>query len=284
MRSRTRAFTLVELLVVIAIIAILAAMLLPALAGAKDKARTTIALNNLRQLGLALHVYAGDHDDALPNNMGPVGIRQTVLAKEYANWANDVMSWELDPDNTNTVLLTIGGLGPYCGGQPKVFKCPSDTVLSTIQRQAGWTERVRSFSMNAMLGDAGEFMDGGVNKNNPDYKQFLRLSDIPDPSRIFAFVEEHPDSISDGYFLNQFYTHEWRRLPASHHNGGAVFAFADGHAEWHQWAFASTKPAPQPDAANTPFTVPYKERGDLYWVLWRTSVEDERTETAAASY
>lgn len=281
-RAGTRAFTLMELLVVIAIIAILAAILLPALNSAKERGRALIALNNLRQLGIALHVYAGDHDDSLPYNMGAGGIRQTIAAGEYLNWANDVMNWELDSDNTNTTLLTIGGLGPYCGGVAKVFKCPSDTVLSAAQRQAGWKERVRSFSMNAMLGNAGEFMEGGVNRNNPEYKQFLRLGDVPEPSKIFAFVEEHPDSISDGYFLNQFHTHEWLRLPASHHNGAAVFNFVDGHAETHRWQIGSTKPAPQPDAARTPISVPPDQGADLYWVLWRMSVEEPYLEAASS--
>jgi prepilin-type N-terminal cleavage/methylation domain-containing protein/prepilin-type processing-associated H-X9-DG protein len=282
---RAAGFTLIELLIVIAIIAILAALLLPALVGAKEKGRATIALNNLRQLALAMHVYAGDHDDLLPYNMDAPGTHKTVAEGKYLNWVNNVMSWELDSENTNQVLQTIGGLGPYCSGEGKVFKCPSDTVLSPIQRQAGWTERVRSFSMNAMLGDAGDILQGGVNTNNPGYKQFLRLADVPDPSRIFAFVEEHPDSIDDGYFLNRFETHDWFDLPASHHNGGAVLSFADGHVESHLWRFASTKRPAEPDAAGTPFTIPVKERADFYWVLWRSSVEDEPDgPITAASY
>src|SRR6266576_3896697 len=92
--TRPRAFTLVELLVVIAITAILAALLLPVLAHAKGRGTSTFCLNNLRQLGLALHLYAGDHDDALPYNMGTDGIHETVARQEYLNWANNVMSWE----------------------------------------------------------------------------------------------------------------------------------------------------------------------------------------------
>ena len=259
---------------VIAVIAILASLLLPALAGARERGRATFCLNNLRQLGLSLHVYAGDHDDYLPSNMGADGTHKTVASGEFKNWANDVMSWELDAENTNTTLLAVGGLGPYVGGVAKVFKCPSDNVLSTVQRQAGWAGRVRSYSMNAMLGDAGEFMKGGSNTNNPGYKQFLRLGDVPQPSRIFAFVEEHPDSINDGYFLNKFYSAGWIDLPASYHNGGANLAYADGHAEAYLWKFGSTKPLPLPDAANLPFTIPPGQRGDFYWMLARTSVED----------
>ena len=274
-RAFSSAFTLIELLVVIAIIAILAALLLPALNNAKEKGKSIPCFNNQRQLGLALHVYAGDHDDELPPNMGDVGIPETVAQGEYRNWVNDVMSWNLDSDNTNTALLVTGGLGPYVDGVGKVYKCPEDTALSKVQRDAGWTARVRSVSMNAMLGDAGEFMSTGVNTNNPNYKQFLRLGDVPDPSRIFSFIEEQPDSINDGYFLNRFYSYQWIDLPASYHNGGANVVFVDGHAEWHQWKFASTKPPPLPDAANLPLPIPYAQREDFYWVLSQTSVARE---------
>lgn len=291
MRFRARGFTLIELLVVIAIIAILAALLLPALVRAREEGRGTVSFSNLRQLTFAMHIYAGDHDDLLPYNMGVDGTHNTVAAGEYLNWVNNVMSWNLDAENTNTTLLTIGGLGPYVSGTARVFKCPSDKALSEVQRKAGWTERVRSYSLNAMLGNAGEFMENGGNKNNPGYRQFLRLGDVPEPSRIFSFVEEHPDSIDDGYFLNRYptapnYTNEWNDLPASYHNQKAVFAFADGHVESHRWQNGSTMPASQPDAAGLPFKIPYGQRADFKWVLSRMSVFEEapKPPTAAAPY
>ena len=273
--SGNEAFTLVEVLVVIAIIAILASLALPPLARAKSRGQSTYCLNNLRQFGLALQLYAGDHDDALPYNMGADGIRKTVAAKEYLNWVNNVMSWELDSDNTNTTLLTAGGLGPYFSGVTSPYRCPADNVLSDVQRQAGWTARVRSISMNAMIGNAGEFLAGGVNTNNPGYRQFFRMSEVPDPSRIFAFIEEHPDSINDGYFVNRFYYYEWIDLPASYHNGGANLAFADGHSEFRAWRHASTMPPARPDAAGLPFDLPSSDHDDFYWVLSRTSVLNE---------
>jgi len=183
------------------------------------------------------------------------------------------MSWNLDTDNTNTALLTVGGLGPYVAGEARVFKCPSDNAISQKQQDAGWGPRVRSVSMNAMLGNAGEFLTGSINTNNPGYRQFFHLSDIPNPSRIFAFVEEHPDSINDGYFLNRYDSHEWIDLPASYHNGGADFIFADGHAEFRQWREADTTPPPRPDAAHLPIEVEDYESSDWYWVLSRMSVK-----------
>ena len=275
-----------ELLITIAIIAILAALLLPTLSRAREEGRGIVSLSNLRQLTFAMHVYAGDHDDHLPYNMGVEGTHNTVASGEYLNWVNNVMNWELDEENTNTTLLTIGGLGPYVAEVGKVFKCPSDNVLSERQRKAGWTMRVRSYSMNAMLGNAGEFMEGGSNKNNPGYKQFLRLGDVKEPSRIFAFVEEHPDSIDDGYFLNKFHSYSWNDLPASYHNGKASFSFADGHSESRRWRNGSTAPPPQPDAAGLPISILPGQRSDFYWVLSRTSVLAPREETpaTAASY
>jgi prepilin-type N-terminal cleavage/methylation domain-containing protein/prepilin-type processing-associated H-X9-DG protein len=270
--GRRNGFTLVELLVVVAIVGILASLVLPPLARAKTRGQSTYCANNLRQLGLALHLYASDHEDALPYNMGPGGIKQTVAAGKYHNWVNNVMSWDLDPDNTNTTLLTTGGLGPYLSGVSSVYRCPADHALDPIQQAAGWTARVRSISMNAMLGNAAEFMESGVNTNNPSYKQFLRLADVPEPSRIFAFVEEHPDTISDGYFLNRFYSYIWNRLPASYHNGGANFSFADGHAEFRPWRVASTVRPATPEGSGAPFSVEKPEAADLYWVLSRSSV------------
>jgi prepilin-type processing-associated H-X9-DG protein len=128
--------------------------------------------------------------------------------------------------------------------------------------------------MNAMTGNAGEYTRGGKNVNNPGYTQFFKLSQILQPTAIFLFLDEHPDSINDGYFLNRDDSGRWMDLPASYHNGAANFAFADGHAEKHLWRFPSTKPAPQPDAASLPFVIPPKELGDFDWLMNHTSTDE----------
>jgi prepilin-type processing-associated H-X9-DG protein len=196
-----------------------------------------------------------------------------VADQQYLNWINNVMSWELDPENTNTALIAMGGLGPYSSGTAAIHKCPTDFVLSSTQSQAGWRARVRSISMNAMVGNAGEFTIGGTNVNNPYYRQFFKLTQIPRPTDIFVFIEEHPDSINDGYFLNKPATWEWFDLPASYHRGAAHLAFADGHVEKHKWVCGSTKPPARPDAAKLPFAVPEDEHDDFAWLMARTSIK-----------
>jgi prepilin-type N-terminal cleavage/methylation domain-containing protein/prepilin-type processing-associated H-X9-DG protein len=268
----TRAgFTLVELLLVVAIIGVLASLLLSALASAKSKGQGVACLSNQRQLILGWMLYADDHDDTLPYNLGDDEMLLTVEDGTYLNWVNNLLNWETDASNTNVLLVSRGGLGPYCSGNVRIFKCPVDSVLSDLQRQAGWSGRTRSVSMNAMVGDAGEFSYDGFNTNNPYYRQFFRSSQIQTPSSIFVFIEEHPDSIGDGYFLNKPDSGEWRDLPASYHDGGANLSFADGHVERHKWLSPSTRLPARPDTFFPPMTIPPKERADFDWLMTRTS-------------
>src|SRR5262249_27325825 len=156
-----KGFTLIELLVVVAIIAILSAILLPALARTKARAQGILCLNNTKHFATALITYADDHEERFPYNLGVGGTTNSspssiTTPDMSVNWANNVLSWGLGQDNTNAATMVADGLGPYLSQAAPAYRCPSDNVLSTEQLNAGWTARVRSYSMNAMIGDAGE--------------------------------------------------------------------------------------------------------------------------------
>ena len=177
----------------------------------------------------------------------------------------------MTPDNTNLADLSQSALGSYVLNATTPYLCPSDSVLSPLQRAAGWSSRVRSYSMNASVGDVGVVTQSGVNTNNPGLVQFFKLTAMPVPARIFVFLDEHPDSISDGYFVNRNSYPEWLRLPASWHHGGATFSYADGHLETYRWKCPSTMPPSLPDAANLPIDVLDDPR-DFNWIIAHMSV------------
>lgn len=269
-------FTLVELLLVIALVLLLAALLLPTLNRARARAQGYQSVNNTRQLLLAWILYSDDFSGRLAYNLGGSAGGKSPAIKTNLNWVNNNLTWELDSDNTNTATLTEASLGSYANKVASIYRCPADRVLHPLQREAGWTARVRSYSMNAMVGDAGELSASGRNQNNPRYVQFFRLTDIPQPAEIFVFVEEHPDSINDGYFLNQFYTNVWIDLPSSDHEGAAPFAFADGHAQMQRWMDASTRQPQAADAVEFPVATYNGEITDLNWVMKHTSFRPRR--------
>lgn len=206
---------------------------------AKARGQAAACLGNHRQLSLALQMYAGDSEDRLPYNLGAAGF-WNLPSPGGTTTGRRACQLELDSSNTNAAWLRAGGLGPFLSGGVGRYRCPSDrcSVRSSVRRAGRGV--ARSVSLNAMVGDAGAFLQGGRNTNNPSYRQYLRLGEIRIASAIFTFIDEHPDSINDGYFLNRLDAREWVDLPGSNHDGGVAFVVPDGHGEQHRWLRAQT--------------------------------------------
>jgi prepilin-type N-terminal cleavage/methylation domain-containing protein/prepilin-type processing-associated H-X9-DG protein len=220
--SRHFGFTLIELVVVIAIIALLGSLLLPALSQAKQQTKSTVCLSNLRQLQIAYLIYAHNNDDALlPNYSRNINLIQQNVAP----------SWVLGnaKQDRSTTNIEAGLLFPEIGSAG-VYYCPSDSS----SRPPPLPHRIRSYALSGWA--SASAVEGKGEKFSGDTRKMAELNSRP-LAKIFAFIDEHADSIDDGVFAvnRRVMGMEWKDLPADRHTRGCNLSFLDGNVEHWRW-------------------------------------------------
>ncbi len=224
-RSSSRGFTLIELLVVIAIIAILAAMLLPALAKAKQKANQISCLNNQRQLALGIILYTGDSNEVMPSDASRV--RNPSTAPDMWVWWNGGAG--LYGADKSPILLAIKG-------STNIFRCPMDNLPTTQRESSSQNGYHFSYTMNGYVNQAGELAGCGSTYNSGTGAfAAKKMTSIRRPSEKIMLAEE-PVSTRDipaGYTT---YADDGRWLPGpntitTRHSKRGNANFADGHAQ-----------------------------------------------------
>lgn len=243
------AFTLIELLVVIAIIAILASILLPVLAAAKQRAWEAECINNKKQIQMAWFMYTQDNNDYLALNVpgatgGPTG------------WVNGYLDWlATSTDNTNVNELSSGLLGDYTVKTIGCYRCPADIFLAPQQTAVGWSHRIRSVRMNKYLACTPNETGWGSTSWGNNFTNNFKMTQLKSPGNLWVFLDSHPSTGTDGGGTSPYDgtfsmppggisasgNCNWGDMPACYHaNRNCGFSFADGHAEMHRWLSPST--------------------------------------------
>lgn len=283
-----KAFTLVELLAIIAVVALLACVVVPALARAKQSPQTALCLSNHKQLILAALMYVED-DGGLwfPNqSSGQTGER---------DWVTDIENFTAgNPNNYDLRVLSNPGTNFFANyiKSPRIFHCPGD------QSRVPEGPRIRSVSANAAVGTVwngaelscplkrgdpvtGQWLSGFLTDCNNTFRRYAKTSDMvaPAPAQLFVFLDEHANSINDSEFevqvANTNIGADWIDIPASYHNGAVGISFADGHVEMHKWIGTAVPNVPiswtGSGGGGLPVVANLQDVQDIRWLQRRTS-------------
>lgn len=287
-RASAAGFTLIELLAVFAVLALVVPVLALGANRQRPRGQSIQCLNNLRQFTAIWMMYAADNSGKVVGNFGVAETQSAINNGTLSTWANNIMSWDTNQLNTNQSVLGRGVLGPYLNGKFSLYKCPADRYVSPAQAAAGWTARSRSISMNSVFGrfstsSAGDPTASGLNWAFQQYRQYLTQAAVPKPAKTWLVLDEQPDSINDGYFVNNPTAQSWQDFPTAFHNGSCGISFADGHAEMRLWLSATSRyPVQYFYPAQRPFDA--AGRTDFAWYLERTGYVSASTGQGAFGY